>query len=63
MKASLNRNIPWNFLNVTKLTLIVALLILTAVDFIKAITKQGDPDLYPVDIWSPVIKFVTFVST
>ncbi|XP_061394489.1 multidrug resistance-associated protein 1 isoform X12 [Musca vetustissima] len=64
LKASLDKNIPWNKLNISKLLLTLALLVLTAVDFIMAMVKKGDEAtadlIYPVEIWTPVIKFATF---
>lgn len=65
LKASLDKNIPWNKLNISKLVLNSALLILSATDFVVALVKKGDEDtaslIHPVDIWGPVIKFVTFL--
>lgn len=44
----------------------LALLALTAIDFIMALVKKGNDEtadlINPVDIWTPVIKFATFVS-
>ncbi|XP_037958175.1 multidrug resistance-associated protein 1 isoform X4 [Teleopsis dalmanni] len=63
LKASLDKNIPWNKLNLSKLAVNSGLLILTAVDFIMALVKKGDDgyDINPVDVWGPVIKFATFL--
>lgn len=66
LKASLDKDIPWNKLNISKLILTLGLLVLTAVDFIMALVKKGNDEtadiIYPVEIWTPVIKFATFVS-
>ncbi|XP_039950445.1 multidrug resistance-associated protein 1 isoform X2 [Bactrocera tryoni] len=65
LKASLDKNIPWNKLNISKLVLNSALLILSATDFIVALVKKGDEAtaslIHPVDIWGPIIKFATFL--
>ncbi|XP_037822339.1 multidrug resistance-associated protein 1 isoform X12 [Lucilia sericata] len=65
LKASLDKNIPWNKLNISKLLLTLSLLVLTAVDFIMAMVYKADNDtadlIYPVHIWTPVIKFATFI--
>lgn len=64
LRASMDRNIPWNLLNKSKLLLTMALLALTAADLIKALIVKGGEDgdkIYPVDIWTPIIKFATFV--
>lgn len=67
LRTSLDKNIPWNKLNISKVVLILSLLILTAVDIIMALIKRSDENtsvfIYPVDIWSPIIKFAAFVST
>ncbi|XP_067624098.1 multidrug resistance-associated protein 1 isoform X4 [Eurosta solidaginis] len=65
LKASLDKNIPWNKINLSKLVLNSALLILTAVDFVMAIKTKGNDErahlIHPVDIWTPVIKFASFL--
>ncbi|KAM7353891.1 multidrug-Resistance like Protein 1 isoform 2-T2 [Cochliomyia hominivorax] len=65
LKASLDKDIPWNKLNISKLVLTLGLLVLTAVDFIMALVKKANDDtadlIYPVEIWTPVIKFATFL--
>ncbi|XP_017473670.1 PREDICTED: multidrug resistance-associated protein 1 isoform X3 [Rhagoletis zephyria] len=65
LKASLDKNIPWNKLNLSKLAVNGALLVLSAVDFAIAMVKKGDEGtatrIYPVDIWGPIIKFATFL--
>uniref|UniRef100_A0A1B0BL95 ABC-type glutathione-S-conjugate transporter n=1 Tax=Glossina palpalis gambiensis TaxID=67801 RepID=A0A1B0BL95_9MUSC len=65
LKASLDKNIPWNKLNISKLLLTLSLLLLTAVDFFSALVKEGNNEtadlIYPVDVWTPVVKFATFL--
>ncbi|KAH8413308.1 hypothetical protein KR009_009966 [Drosophila setifemur] len=64
LKASLDRNIPWNKLNVTKALVNVGLLVLTALDLIMALVKKGSDsglELYDLDVWGPIIKFATFL--
>lgn len=64
LKASLDRNIPWNKLNVSKALVNVGLLVLTALDLIMALIKKGgdsQPPLFKLDVWGPIIKFATFL--
>uniref|UniRef100_A0A1B0GFC7 ABC transmembrane type-1 domain-containing protein n=1 Tax=Glossina morsitans morsitans TaxID=37546 RepID=A0A1B0GFC7_GLOMM len=65
LKASLDKNIPWNKLNISKLVLTLSLLLLTAIDFFSALVKEGNNEtadlIYPVDVWTPVVKFATFL--
>ncbi|XP_064537335.1 multidrug resistance-associated protein 1 isoform X4 [Drosophila montana] len=64
LKASLDKNIPWNRLNISKLLVNVGLLVVTALDLIMAFVKKGGDSelpLYGVDIWTPVIKLLTFL--
>ncbi|XP_055837482.1 multidrug resistance-associated protein 1-like [Episyrphus balteatus] len=62
LRASLDKNIPWNFKNISKLLLHIALLALCIADIVLALMKQNSDEdiIYPLDIWGPVIKFVTF---
>ncbi|XP_055919617.1 multidrug resistance-associated protein 1-like isoform X7 [Eupeodes corollae] len=62
LRASLDRNIPWNFKNLSKVILHVGLLVLCVVDFVSALTVSSSTTdvIFPVDIWGPVIKFFTF---
>lgn len=65
LKASLDKNIPWNRLNISKLLVNVGLLVVTALDLIMSFVKKGGDSelpLYGVDIWTPIIKLLTFVS-
>ncbi|XP_017012707.2 multidrug resistance-associated protein 1 isoform X1 [Drosophila takahashii] len=64
LKASLDRNIPWNKLNVTKALVNLGLLVITALDLVMALVKKGgDSGLprYDLDVWGPIIKFATFL--
>lgn len=59
----MNRNVPWNWLNITKLVITHLLIILSIIDIGMALNK--DPDIgivNPVDYWTPIIKVLTFVS-
>lgn len=62
IKNSINRNIPFGFLNVSKLLLTGLLVILSIVDLSVAIVNIDDPKVHPVDYYTPVIKIATFVS-
>lgn len=62
LRKSINRNISRGFLNVTKLILTAALIILSAVDLIISIVNHDNDSVPPVDFYSPVIKIATFVS-
>nr|CAH7765033.1 unnamed protein product [Callosobruchus chinensis] len=59
---SKKRNVPWNWLNITKLTIILALIVLTLVDLVTAFKSAASSDsvVYSVDIYSPLIKVFTF---
>lgn len=59
---SKKRDIPWNWLNVLKILVTVALLVLSVVDLGTAINSTKDEDVANVDIYTPVIKILTFVS-
>ncbi|XP_030564885.1 multidrug resistance-associated protein 1, partial [Drosophila novamexicana] len=64
LKASLDKNIPWNRLNISKLLVNVGLLVVTALDLIMSFVKKGGDSelpLYGVDIWTPIIKLLTFL--
>ncbi|KRF85629.1 multidrug resistance-associated protein 1 isoform X18 [Drosophila virilis] len=64
LKASLDKNIPWNRLNISKLLINVGLLVVTALDLIMSFVKKGGDSelpLYGVDIWTPIIKLLTFL--
>ncbi|XP_043661842.1 multidrug resistance-associated protein 1 isoform X6 [Drosophila teissieri] len=64
LKASLDRNIPWNKLNLSKALVNLGLLVITALDLIMALIKKGGDSelpLYDLDVWGPIIKFATFL--
>lgn len=61
IRNSKDRNIPWGFLNVSKLTVNLGLVLLAAVDLIMAITKD-DAAIYSVHLYTPAVKIATFVS-
>lgn len=58
----MNRNVPWSWVNVSKLTITALLVILTFVDLGLAIGRRAESYIFPVDFYTPVIKIVTFVS-
>lgn len=62
IKNAMNRNIPWGVLNVSKLIITGALILLTVVDLCMAASHNSDGNIYPVDFYTPAIKIVTFVS-
>lgn len=53
-----NRNVPWSMVNISKLVVISALIVLTLVDLIKAISTEVS--VAPVYFYTPVIKTATF---
>ncbi|XP_055548703.1 multidrug resistance-associated protein 1 isoform X7 [Wyeomyia smithii] len=59
LRNSRNRNVPWSVVNVSKIVVTSALLVLTLVDLIKAISTEGP--VAPVYFYTPVIKMATFV--
>lgn len=62
IRGSKNRDIPWGFLNVSKVVINIALIVLSSADAIMAIVTD-DKSIYAVHLYSPVIKIATFVST
>lgn len=62
MKNSFNRNVPYGFLNISKLILTGGLIILSIIDIIIALVNNDSRDVYPVDYYTPAIKIATFVS-
>lgn len=63
IKKSFNRNVPYGFLNVSKLLLTGCLILLSIVDLVVAIIDNENGDIYPVDYYTPAIKIATFVSS
>lgn len=61
--ATINKysNIPWNWLNVSRLILSLCLAVLMVADVIVASTWSSS-DLYDVHIVTPAVKLLTFVS-
>lgn len=58
---SKRRNIPWSWLNISKLVVTGILSILCLSDLVKAFKSAGsDNVVYSVDIYSPLIKLFTF---
>ncbi|KAL5238885.1 hypothetical protein ACI65C_006295 [Semiaphis heraclei] len=55
------RDIPWNWLNLSKLGVAAILSLLTIIDIAYAITQysSGMP-IYSVDFYTPLVKFITF---
>lgn len=63
MKNNLSRNIPWSILNILKLLVNVLLIALAAVDLGFAVSRRSNGEaIYDVDIVTPVVKMLTFVS-
>lgn len=62
IKNSWNKNIPWGFLNISKLALTAALVILTVIDIVYALTTLKESNFFPVFLYTPVIKIASFVS-
>lgn len=61
-RTSKYSNIPWSYLNVLKLFISLALIIITLADVIMAATWGSADELYDVHIVTPIVKIVTFVS-
>lgn len=55
-------NIPWNWLNITRLLINLGLAVLMVADVIVASTWSST-DLYDVHIVTPAVKLLAFVST
>ena len=61
IKNSKDKNIPWSFLNISKLCLNGFIIILTIVDLGMAVSEQDVEAIYPVHIYTPLIKIFSFV--
>mgnify|MGYP004600346959 CR=1 FL=1 len=61
LKISFDRDIPWNKWNISKAVIVIGLMLLTIADFAVGQAKLGS-ELYDVDVWGPVIKFISLVS-
>jgi len=58
---SKTRNIPWNWLNISKLVVTAVLVILAAADLGHSIAQSAsDGDVSSADFYSPIIKIATF---
>lgn len=62
MKGSINRNVPHGFASACKMTLTVALMVLSVVDLAMAIDRREREEVYAVSYCTPIIKIITFVS-
>ena len=60
LRKSANKDVPWSFVNVSKLLVIGSLIVLTIVDLAKAISTDGISA--PLFYYTPVIKLASFVS-
>ncbi|XP_049823779.1 multidrug resistance-associated protein 1 isoform X4 [Aethina tumida] len=60
---SKKRDIPWNWLNVSKLVVTAALCVLSATDLVTSVknAKSEDGSVPKVDIYTPVIKILSFL--
>ncbi|XP_050432447.1 multidrug resistance-associated protein 1 isoform X1 [Adelges cooleyi] len=55
------RDIPWNWLNISKLIGAILLCILTIADIVYAVIQYtSDQPTYSVDFYTPLVKLVTF---
>ncbi|KAK4875040.1 hypothetical protein RN001_011462 [Aquatica leii] len=62
IKCSQNKNIPWNFFNISKLALIFVLITLTLIDLLSLIKAiESSHIIYNVQICTPIIKILTWV--
>ncbi|KAK9886060.1 hypothetical protein WA026_014842 [Henosepilachna vigintioctopunctata] len=55
---SKSKNIPWNWLNVSKLLITLLLCVLSVAEFIDSCSSSRE--IYNVDIYTPVIKLLSF---
>lgn len=56
------KNIPWSALNISKSLLNLALIILEFIIVYPILFQDNQHAIYPMDIYSPIIKGVTYVS-
>ncbi|KAJ6647722.1 Multidrug resistance-associated protein 1 [Pseudolycoriella hygida] len=61
IKRSMNANVPWGILNVSKLILTAALISLSAIDVFVAMSLNDSGKIFPVDFYTPLVKMLTFV--
>ncbi|KAJ8721588.1 hypothetical protein PYW07_002363 [Mythimna separata] len=59
---SKERNIPWNFLNISKLFVTCLLIVLKFVDLGVTVhtSSQGETEVFSADYYSPIVKILTF---
>lgn len=62
LKSTKYFNIPWGFLNISKLIFVGLLTLLSFIDLGMAVDMQESQGLRSVHIVSPIIKIITFVS-
>ncbi|XP_037043483.1 multidrug resistance-associated protein 1-like [Bradysia coprophila] len=60
-KRSMNRNIPWGILNISKLIFTVSLILLTTSDFCIAVSLNKSGNIFPADYYTPMIKVSSFI--
>lgn len=60
--SSKHGNIPWGFINTSKLVTTFLLIALSCIDLGMAIDMKESQGLHPVHVVTPAIKIVTFVS-
>lgn len=58
-----DRDIPWTWLNICKLIVVLFLICICCIDFGTMIKLRKQIDFYDVQYTSIVVKFITFVST
>lgn len=61
MRNSINKNVPWSFLNVIKLSITMILVLLSIVDLVLDVHRNDELPVYPVSYCTPAIKAITFV--
>lgn len=62
IKNSINRYIPYGFVNISKLMVTGSLIVLTILDLAVAVRNNENGVVYPVSYITPFIKIATFVS-
>lgn len=62
MRCSADRNVPKNFLNLTKIVLTASLALLSIMDLVYAISYTDSGVVAAVNFYTPVVKIATFVS-
>ncbi|XP_037043484.1 multidrug resistance-associated protein 1-like [Bradysia coprophila] len=56
-----NQSIPWGVLNISKLVLTGALILLTVTDICVAMSLSRSGNIFPMDYYTPLIKIATFI--